>query len=100
LAFEQRDNSGSLFKNDRKETETQPDRTGSAMIDGREYYVSGWLRETKDGRPWLSLAFKPKSEPQPTQSRQPPPSQRPAYVPAATGRGDFDDSIPFAPEVR
>ena len=45
--------------NDRKETDKHPDRTGSCVIEGREYWVNGWLKEGKKG-PFLSLAFKPK----------------------------------------
>ena len=59
MAFEQRDNSGSLFVNDRKEQDNHPDRSGKAMIGGVMYYVSGWLKKTQSGQPWLSLAFKP-----------------------------------------
>lgn len=61
MAFEQRDNSGSIFVNDRKEKDNHPDRTGTALIDGTEYYISGWLKKSKDGKPFLSLAFKPKN---------------------------------------
>lgn len=57
MAYEQRDNSGTLFKNDRKETEKHPDRTGTAMIDGVMYWVSGWVKEGSKG-PFMSLAFK------------------------------------------
>jgi hypothetical protein len=41
MAFELRDNSGSLWVNDRKSEDRHPDRTGSAKIDGVEYYVHG-----------------------------------------------------------
>jgi hypothetical protein len=61
MAYEQRDNSGSLFRNDRKETEKHPDRTGTAQIDGVMYYVSGWLKTGSKGQ-FLSLAFKRKDE--------------------------------------
>jgi hypothetical protein len=60
MAYEQKDNSGSIFVNDRKEKDNHPDRTGTALIDGTEYWVSGWLKKTKDGKPFLSLAFKAK----------------------------------------
>ena len=45
------DNSGSLFVNDRKATEKQPDYKGSITIGGQKYWLSGWLRLTdkKDG---------------------------------------------------
>ena len=63
MAFEQSDNSGSLFVNDRKTTSKHPDRTGSCMIGGVEYWVSGWIKEGKNGKkPWLSMAFTPKEE--------------------------------------
>ena len=61
MAFEQQDNSGAIFVNDRKEKDTHPDRSGSARINGVDYWVSGWLRKTKDGNPYLSLAFKEKN---------------------------------------
>lgn len=59
MAYELRELSGSLFKNDKKETEKHPNMTGSALIDGVEYFVSGWTKEGNKGK-WISLAFKPK----------------------------------------
>jgi hypothetical protein len=79
------DNSGIIYVNDRKEKDNHPDRTGTCTIDGREYWISGWLK-TGDKGPFLSLAFKPKeakSKPQQEPTRQQP-------------RGKFDDGeIPF-----
>lgn len=54
------DNSGAIFVNDRKEKDTHPDRSGSAMIDGVEYWVSGWIKNGKSGKPFMSLSFKKK----------------------------------------
>ena len=86
MAYEQRDNSGSLFVNERKETDKHPDRSGAAMIDGVEYWVSGWVKKDKNGHPWMSLAFKPKGE-KPGAGK-------------ANPKIDMNDEIPFAPEFR
>ena len=59
MSFIQKDNTGTLFVNDRKEKDTHPDRKGTARIEGREYWVSGWIKEGKTGK-LLSLSFKPK----------------------------------------
>lgn len=61
MAYETKELSGSLFKNDKKEKETHPNMKGSAKIDGVEYWVSGWTKEGKKGK-WISLAFKPKED--------------------------------------
>jgi len=92
MAFEQRDNSGSIFANERKEKETHPDRTGTALIDGTEYYVNGWLKKTKDGKPFLSLSFKPKDT-----DTKPKDGGLSGSRPRASAPDDSD--IPFAPEV-
>jgi len=62
MSYEQRDMSGSLFKNRKKEKDSHPNATGSAMIDGVEYWVSAWTKKDKNGDPWQSLAFKRKEE--------------------------------------
>jgi hypothetical protein len=60
MAYEQRDNSGSMFANKKKEQDNHPDRTGSIMVDGKEYWINGWLKKTQEGETWLSLSVKPK----------------------------------------
>lgn len=93
MAYEQKDNSGSLFKNQKKTTDNHPDRTGSALIDGVSYWVSGWVKQDKNGNPWMSLAFKRKEE-------AAKPAPQPAQGAAPRRRNDMDDEIPFAPEFR
>jgi hypothetical protein len=62
MAFEQRDMSGVLFRNeDKEEGDKRPNATGNCMIDGVEYYVSAWTKEGKSGK-FQSLAFKRKEQ--------------------------------------
>lgn len=52
-------NSGNMFKNDRKSKAEHPDITGSVMVAGLEYYVSGWRKNGQKGD-FYSLSFRPK----------------------------------------
>ena len=61
MAYEQKDNSGSLFKNDQKKSSTHPDYKGSAKVDGQEYWLSAWIKQTKKGQTYMSLSFTEKS---------------------------------------
>ena len=63
MAYEQRDNSGTLFVNDRKTDKNSklPDRKGDAIINGQAMWISGWLKDGKNGQ-FLSLSFTPKEE--------------------------------------
>lgn len=56
--YQQRDNSGSLFKNDKRDKETQPNARGTALIDGVSYEVAAWTKTSKNGKVYQSLSFK------------------------------------------
>lgn len=60
MAFEMKENTGSLFKNDRREKDTHANAKGTALIDGVEYWIDAWTNETKDGQKYQSLKFKQK----------------------------------------
>lgn len=65
MAFETKNNSGNLFKNDRREKDTHPHARGEAMIDGVLYEIAAWTNEGKNGK-FQSLSFKrkePRQEP-------------------------------------
>jgi len=76
-------NKGALFRNDDKDPNDDKDRdySGSIDVEGTEYWISGWVRTSKNGKKYLSLSVKPKQD-----------------KPAASNKsraGDFDDMISF-----
>jgi hypothetical protein len=73
-----KDMSGTLGKNDRKSKETHPDYSGSCVVDGTAYWISGWIKQSERGK-FFSLSFKQKDVVQ--------------QVPAAAP--EFDDDLPF-----
>jgi hypothetical protein len=64
MPYEQRDNSGTLFVNDKKTDpkSSLPDRKGDGVINGQKVWISGWLKDGKNGTQFLSLSFTPKEE--------------------------------------
>ena len=66
--MEKRDNSGALFTNDKKTKDTHPDLNGKITINGREFYLSAWKKQTNQGKGYLSLSIKPAEEQQAKQS--------------------------------
>lgn len=75
-------NSGALFKNDKQGNEKRPDYKGSAEVDGRQYWVSAWIKQSKAGQTFMSLRYEPKDA-------QAGGAPAPAAAPVA------DDDIPF-----
>ena len=57
--MEKKDNSGVLFKNDKKESANQPDYKGNITVDGVDYWLSAWIKEGKSGK-FMGLAVNPK----------------------------------------
>lgn len=54
-------NRGSLGKNKRKEQDKHPDYSGQINVDGRDYWLSAWLKTNNStGEKFFSLAVKPK----------------------------------------
>jgi uncharacterized protein (DUF736 family) len=54
----QRENSGVLFRNDRKQSEHSPDYSGAINVGGTEFQLSGWIKTSKNGNKFLSLAIR------------------------------------------
>lgn len=91
MAYEQRNNSGSLFKNDRKQNERQPDYTGNAIVNGKTMRISAWIKRSQSGTAFMSLAF---DEPQQQSQQSAPAPQRPA--PAPQSLEPQPEDLPFS----
>lgn len=117
-----RTNSGLLAKNDKQGNESRPDYRGSINVDGREYWLSAWIKQGRDGtklagQKYMSLSVKPKDEqaayatapapaaapaPRMTQDqrdamaiRERAQQERQAAAKPKTNFDDMDDDIPF-----
>ena len=78
-------NSGTLFKNDRKEKETHPDYKGSGNFNGQEVWINAWIKVSKDGtKKFMSMSFNPKDE-----------QAKPAKGSQGSGFDDIDSDLPF-----
>ena len=83
-------NRGALFSNrDKKTSENFPDYGGSLNVDGKEYFISAWLKDGPKGK-FMSLSVKPKEA---KQERAPESSRRSGRD--AGFRGDPDSDVPF-----
>jgi hypothetical protein len=88
MAYEMKDNTGSLFANDKREKESHANARGSAVIDGKHYFVDAWTNTTNDGKKYQSLKFKLKDK-------------QPGSQGSGFGGGfapvnqDLDDDVPF-----
>lgn len=77
------ENKGVLFKNDRKEKDTQPDYTGKITLGGKEKRLAAWLKDGQRGK-FMSLQVSDFQE----QAQSAPQAQ-------AVLNDDFSDDIPF-----
>lgn len=83
------ENRGSVWKNDRKESDKHPDFTGTINVEGVEYYLNAWKKreDANPKAPLLSFTVK-KKEP-----RQDAPQR--SSKPAGGSLKDIDDDIPW-----
>lgn len=54
--------SGALFKNDKGDNPKRPDYRGECEIEGVQYWISAWIKESQKGTKFMSLAFQAKDE--------------------------------------
>lgn len=78
---------GVLFKNDdKREGKQDPDYRGNAEVNREHFWVSAWIKSSKDGRKYMSLSFQPK---------QAKDVKGAVAKKAAPPADDLDDEIPF-----
>jgi uncharacterized protein (DUF736 family) len=92
MAYEQKDNTGSLFVNVEKRSENFPDYSGSVRIEGADWWISGWKKTSKDGKTFLSLSVKRKDG---TADRPDKAAEFKQAVKQAFPNSDLDDAVPF-----
>lgn len=59
-------NTWSIFRNDKIRSDKSQTHSGKALIDGREYSISAWVREGKTGTRYFSLSFNPVAQTAPS----------------------------------
>ena len=83
MSYEVRDQSGTMFRNKRKERDSHPDWSGDGMVNGQLVWLNAWEKKDKNGNLFYSFSFKNK------QAKEEPRQQGANIGP--------DDDIPFAP---
>jgi len=79
---EQKENSGVLFKNNKKSQDTHADYQGSLNVRGEEFWLNAWINTSKAGEKYMAVSIRPKQD-----------KAKPALK--VVGGSDPDDGIPF-----
>ena len=77
MAYEQKEGSGAIFKNDKKGNEKAPDYRGSVIINGVETEIALWVKDGAKGK-FFSVSQKTKQA-----------------KPETNALPETDDSLPF-----
>jgi hypothetical protein len=78
-------NSGLLARNDKQGNESRPDYRGSINVEGREYWLSAWIKTGRDGtklagQKYMSLSVQPKDASYGGAAPAPAPAPAPARM--------------------
>ena len=82
-------NSGALFRNEKRETEKHPEYTGKITIEGKDYYLSAWVNEMRNGQKYFAIKATPKVEATTATTTAQPAQPQTSTVP------DPVDDLPF-----
>lgn len=108
MAYEHKENNGTLFPNNRKRKETDPDFTGSINVNGVLFWINAWDGQTKAGARRLNVKVnehqvQSQNAPHPAPVPAPPSPSKTLTKNVSTGSvqtstnnlEDMDDDIPF-----
>lgn len=90
MAYQPKEGSGALFKNDKGDNPARPDYRGDLMVGGVVYEVSGWIKPLPSNaeQKFMSLSAKPKQER--NSGQRPAPPQRPQRPPQPRSYDPFE----------
>ena len=80
--METKNNTGAIFKNDKKTAETHPDYKGTVTVNGKEMEVALWLKTSQAGKKYFSATFQE-------------PYVKPVLTEIPLKVDDSDDDLPF-----
>ena len=76
MAYEQKPNTGVLFKNTNKKADNHPDYQGKCLVNGTNMDIAAWINTSKSkGTKYMQLQFR---EPNPEYADKPLPNNQPA----------------------
>lgn len=84
MSYEQKDGRGILFKNRDKREVNHSDWNGELRLDGKDFWLNGYVKKDRNGNDYISITTKPKL----------PKAQKPKPV-SYGSKNDMDDEIPF-----
>jgi hypothetical protein len=90
-------NRWTLNKNDRKQQDSHADYQGKINVEGKEYWLNGWIKDGPNGK-FISGTIKAIGEQQAPRREDPITSG--GFGANPKRNADMDDDIPVAPEFR
>lgn len=87
--YQNKENTGAIFKNEKKTSVKHPDYRGTVNVEGKEFEIALWLKESQKGTKYFSVSVsEPYQAPQvvtqaPVANQAPPPVE------------DSSDDLPF-----
>jgi len=94
MAWEKKHGDVTLFANDRKTKDTQPDWRGTIHIEGKDYEIALWNKTSKNGNTFISGRMGDEAKP-PEARGAFPNSPRPAPKPTSSVKDALDSDLPW-----